>query len=112
MLKSFILSSALFGELTLAYNASIEGCEAFAALWSANCGGTDEKAAYDSATDWEDSGAGASIINCTTRKNKDGDKIKTKLPYTGSLGTDYTIFSRNCITCRQDNLNDPVYIRY
>ena len=111
MLKAFILS-ALCGELTSAYNASIEGCEAFAALWKGNCGGTDKDSVYDSATDWETSGAGATIINCSTRLNDDGTKIETKQPYTGSLGSAYTLFARNCVTCRQDKLSDPVYIRY
>lgn len=92
----------------MAYSSSLEDCEAFAALWSGGCGGTNKDAVYKTA-DWETAGPGAVTSNCATGD----DDIEVWAPLTGSKGTDYTLYSRNCITCDEDEfVKDKIWIRY
>ena len=101
----FIALCALAARLGQAYSSSLEDCEEFAALWSANCGGTDEDSVY-STSDWETSGAGPTISSCSTND----DDWEVREPDTGNLVTSYSLFARNCITCR--DTGGDVYIRY
>ena len=94
-----------------AYNSSLDDCAEFAALWSGNCGGTDIDAVYTT-EDWEEAGAGVSMIFCETTEDDDGNDRYAREPNTGNEVTSYTIFARNCITCREDELTEKVYIRY
>ena len=96
--------------LANAYSNSLEDCEAFAALWSSGCGGTDEDAVYDPATTWETTGAGVSISNCSVVDPDEDDAIQAREPDTGTLVDSYSIFARNCVTCREDE-NDHIKIR-
>lgn len=100
-------------KLSLAYSSSLEDCEAFAALWSGTCGGTDDEAVYTT-DDWESTGAGATMVVCSTTDDEDGNDRYAREPNTGNDVTSYTIFARNCITCRESDVedDDTVYIRY
>ncbi len=77
-MKSFLITlcavSAVI-QISLAYSSSWQDCEAFAALWSSSCGGLKADSAYDSEVDWHESGVGASLINCETRKTEDNKDI-------------------------------------
>ena len=102
----------LLADFAAAYSSSLADCETFAALWSATCGGTSgdgDNAAFYTENDWETTGAGASVINCAT-----GDvDVKVNEPNTGNEVTNYSLFARNCMTCREDGANDnKVLIRY
>lgn len=56
------------------------------------------------------------ISNCETTPNHDtGADVFAKEPDTGTDLTNYSIYARNCITCRNETEGDgdsPVYIRY
>ena len=96
--------------LAEAYTNSLADCEAFAALWSSGCGGTDEYAVYDPATTWETAGAGVFTSNCSIEDPDDDDAIQAREPDTGNLVDSYSVFARNCVTCREDE-NDYIKIR-
>ena len=85
-------------------------CASFAALWNSSCGGTDEDAVYDSGTDWESTGAGVTTSNCSIVDPTDDDSIQAREPDTGNLVDSYSVFARNCVTCRED-ANDLIKIR-
>ena len=91
-------------KLAHAYSNSLDDCAVFAALWSNSCGGTDEDAVYDPSTDWETTGAGVTTSNCS-KVDKD-----VREPDTGNLVETYSVFARNCITCREDD-NGEIRIR-
>ena len=96
--------------LAKAYTNSLADCEAFAALWSSGCGGTDEYVVYDPATTWETAGAGVFTSNCSIEDPDDDDAIQAREPDTGNLVDSYSVFARNCVTCREDE-NDYIKIR-
>ena len=64
------------------------------------------------AADWETTGAGVTVISCSTGTDDNGDRIEVRQPNTGTLATSYSVFARNCITCSQATDNASVYIRY
>lgn len=97
---------AFTAQISHAYSSSLEDCEAFAALWSANCGGTDSDAVY-ATEDWESTGAGQTMINCAADSDvNDDDDLVANAPETGEEVSSYTLFARNCITCREDDTNE------
>ena len=91
---------------THAYSNTLAACAEFAALWNSSCGGTDEDAVYDSTTDWHTTGAGVTTSNCEIAD----DGAQVRIPDDGSLADSYSVFARNCITCREDN-NSEIKIR-
>jgi len=104
-MDSRLVLAVLFAETTLAYTNKLDSCRAFAALWGGGCGGTESTNAYQTA-DWNVAGAGVDTSNCAT-----GDSSVFALaPITGAKVNSYSIFSRNCITCRQSGTD--VFIRY
>ena len=103
-MRTSLAICALSGaQLAQAYSSSLSDCEKFAALWSGTCGGTDSDAKY-STSDWHTSGAGAKTLNCS------GASDDVFVPETGSKAENYSMFARNCITCRESN--GDVLIRY
>lgn len=109
-------STALLLSKSNAYSSSLEDCETFAALWSGSCGGTTIDSAYLETDDWDTAGAGVTISNCeTTPDHETGDDVYAKEPDTGNDVTTFSVFARNCITCRyeiEDDEDSPVLIRY
>ena len=102
---------ALVADMAAAIGPDMDACEAFAALWSSSCAGTDEEAVYRHDEDWELSGAGVVVSNCVTEEYEDED-VYVRNPLDGELTMNYSLFARNCITCREDEDNeDIVYIR-
>ena len=93
-----------------AYTNTLADCVEFAALWSSSCGGTDENAAYTSTDSWETTGAGVTTSNCSIEDPSASDKTQVREPGTGTLADSYSVFARNCITCRED-VNDNIKIR-
>ena len=89
-----------------AYSNTLAACAEFAALWNGSCGGTDENAVYNSSTFWNFSGAGATTSNCSIAT----DGKQARVPDGGSLADSYSVFARNCITCKEDT-NGEIKLR-
>lgn len=110
-MRRVIFSSIGLGPLCLikpaqAYSNTLAACAEFAGLWNSSCGGTDEDAVYDSTTDWHTAGAGVTTSNCVIADNGE----QARVPDDGSLADSYSVFARNCITCKEDN-NGEIKIR-
>lgn len=101
-----LITAVLIGaDQAQAYTNTLDACESFAALWNGGCGGTTEDNVYMTA-DWNTAGPGVVTSNCATG---DSDVFALE-PIVGTQVNTYSIFSRNCITCRE--ADGDVLIRY
>ena len=81
-------------------------------MFAGGCGGTDTDAKYVQA-DWETAGPGAVVSNCATSNDEDGNTVEVFAPENGNKVESYTLYARNCMTCREDrDIKDKIWIRY